>query len=1035
MADKKQKKNTHPEQTQAEREEKKAQREYEPEAEGSEETKSDAVDEKSGGEAETELSDASVEEPAAKPFPVVGIGASAGGIEALESFFENVPKKNGLAFVVITHTDPKHQSLLPSIIDRKTGASVKLVKEGMPVEPDTVYLPPSDRDPVIENDTFHLKKRPARQALHMPVDQFFRSLAALRGDRAGCVILSGTGTDGTHGLRAIKEKSGLGMVQKPETARHTGMPTSAIDTGLVDYILPPAEMPRQLIEYFEQAPALRPAPEKPVKKKKKASEPLNQILALLANRTRHDFTSYKNGTLSRRISRRIAVTHCKDASEYLKLLHRDNGEVRSLFQDLLIGVTNFFRDPDAWAFLKSQVMKELALDNERNRSLRVWVPGCATGEEAFSAAIIFKECLEENNVSRDMQIFGTDIDPKAIEKARNGKYLPNIAADVDAERLRRFFVKEGDRYRVKREIREPVIFAEQNILRDPPFSDLDLLICRNLLIYLKTDAQSRLIPLFHYTLRKNGILFLGESETIGRYADLFTPMSKTHSIFRKNETHVRPQVQFPTGKIDASEGISEEFKKATPADKQPDMEQAVRSVLLEEFTPPAVVVSKSGEILYTQGRTGKYLELSGGKPKLDIADMAREGLRFSLLSAIRCARKEATTIREEGLRVKTNGGYQWIDLVVQSFERPPLKDAMMVVFEELPSPKETAKVPEKEGQASAQDRVEELEQELVRVRQDYRSTMEELETSNEELRSSNEEMQSSNEELQSTNEELESSREELQSLNEELSTVNNELQSKMEEVEEANAAITHVLNSTHIALIFLDGELRVRRFTDEAARLVNLIETDVGRPLGHISNKLVQAGLSEKAGQVLKSLVPIEEEVKTEDGHWYRMNIMVYRKEKRVIEGVVLTFVNIDKQKKVQQQIEEEAKKNLQSAKRFAESIVDTVRESLLVLDEDLRVVTANRRYYENFQTDPNKTEGRLLFDLGDGQFDIPELHHLLKKICEEQESFGDYEVEHMFPKIGAKKMLLNGRHLEEEDRSLNKILLAIEDVTEKGGK
>ena len=682
--------------------------------------------------------------------------------------------------------------------------------------------------------------------------------------------------------------------------------------------------------------------------------------------------------------------------------------------------------------MKHRVIKDMILEGSTGRSLRVWVPGCSTGEEAFSAAIVIKECMEENNISREMQIFGTDIDGKAIKKARNGRYLQNIAADVDSERLNRFFVREGDRYRVKREIREPVVFAEQNILRDPPFSDLDLLVCRNLLIYLKAEAQGRLIPLFHYTLRKKGILFLGDSETIGRHADLFMSLSTSHSIFRKKEAAVRPQVRFPAGKIDTVRP-EKEAEERTAADDKPDMDRVVESALLEEFAPAAVVIDASGDIIYTQGRTGKYLELTAGKPKLNVAEMARKGLRFSLLSAIRQASEKKARIREEGVRVKTNGGYQYIDLIVKTFDKPPLKGALMVVFQERPPQKEAAETPEdKESKSSDQSRVEVLEQELMRVRQDYRSAMEELETTNEELRSSNEEMQSSNEELQSTNEELESSREELQSLNEELSTVNNELQSKMEELEEAHAAIAHVLNSTGIALIFLDSELRLKRFTQEATRLVNLIETDVGRPLGHISNKLEQDGLSEKARKVLKSLAPIEEEVQTEDGHWYRMNIMIHRKEDHLIEGVVLTFVNIDDQKEAQQKIEELSRKQLESARRFAESIVDTVKESLLVLDEEMRVVTANRRFYEHFETDRYKNEGKLLFDLGDGQWNIAELQELLEELAENRKSFEDYLVEHRFPKIGFRKMRLSVPRLEEIDDIQNKILLAIEDVTDK---
>ncbi len=966
-----------------------------------------------------------------KPFPIVGIGASAGGLEALEAFFENLPVESGIAFVVITHTDPDRASLLPSIITRKTKVAVKLVEAHMPVAPNTVYLPPSDRDPFIEQQVFHLKKRPARDRIHMPVDLFLRHLAAEWGERAGCVILSGTGSDGTQGLRAIKEKSGLAVVQDPESARHTGMPASAIETGLVDFVLSPEKMPGRLIEYFKHPVSISPAAEK---KAQKEPDPIKQILLHLAQRTRHDFSLYKPSTLRRRIARRIAVTRSRDAGEYLKALYRDTQEVQALFQDLLIGVTSFFRDPDAFAYLKDNALPDLLAGKREGDSLRVWVPGCATGEEAYSVAILLNEYMQAADAPLAMQIFGTDIDPQAIEKARSGEYLENIAADLSAQRLKRYFTKEGSRYRVKREIREEVVFAEQNLLRDPPFSDLDLLVCRNLLIYLKAEAQDRLIPLFHYILRKNGILFLGNSESIGRFPELFEPLSKSYSIFRRKDSAMRPQVRFPTGKSepvalgDEAEGSGEVYG----ADKI-SLDKAVENVLMQEFTPACVVVNQVGEIVYTTGRTGKYLELAPGQPNLSMADMAREGLRFPLISALRRAKDAPAPIHVTGLKIKTNSEYQWVDLTVKRFGRLPLKDAVMVVFEERPAPAEKVAAPDN-GRADElpNGRVEELEQELLRLRQEYRSAREELETSNEELRSANEEMQSSNEELQSTNEELESSREELQSLNEELNTVNDELKSKMQELQDSYQAVTDALNSTRIAIVFLDKDLHVTRFTREATGLINLIGSDVGRPLEHISDNLEYEDLCQKAAQVLRTLSSFEDEVKTHDGHWYRMNIMVHRKGEQIIEGVVMTFVSIDSQKKAPMKIAEMNTGKLQSARRFAENIVDTVREPLLVLDEQLRVITANRPFYQTFATDSDQTEGQSLFELSDGQWDIPELRRLLEQTITERRTFEDFRIEHRFAGIGFKKLRLNARHLQEDSGDQSRILLAIEDITDK---
>jgi two-component system, chemotaxis family, CheB/CheR fusion protein len=675
------------------------------------------------------------------------------------------------------------------------------------------------------------------------------------------------------------------------------MPESAIDTGLVDLVLNPSAMPGQLIAYFKNPVRIK---ERSAQKDKKEPDPLHRILSVLASRTRHDFTLYKKSTLVRRIERRMTITHCTDASEYLKYLHHHPGEAHALFQDMLIGVTSFFRDPDVFVYLKENVLPELIGRSPDGAAIRVWIPGCSTGEEAFSVAITILECLEENNLNRQMQIFATDIDAKAIEKARQGAYPQNIAADIDEQRLKRFFKLEGDIYHVKSEIREPIVFAEQNLLRDPPFSNLDLLVCRNLLIYLKPEAQNRLLPLFHYTLKKEGILFLGTSESVGRFPELFQPVNKSLSIFQKKESFIRPQVEFPTSAKALKKPV--EFQHGPDASSRiPATETLAQAVqgLLKEHTPACIIVNQNHEIVYVQGRTGKYLEPAQGKQSVKITEMAREGLRFPLLSALRRAVQHTDQpIRQQGLSVKTNGDYQSIDLTVRYIHQPPLKDCMMVLFED----RLDVERPPFECNDAATDtqRIAELETELMRVSHDYHGALEELEASNEELKSLNEEMHSSNEELQSTNEELESSREELQSLNEELSTVNAELHNKIGELNDAYNAITHVLNSTRIAIVFLDTGLKVKRFTKEAASLINLIDTDVGRPIDHIAHNLNFENLTQTTRTVLQSLSGFEAEVQTKSGNWYRMAIMVHRTDEHVIEGVVLTFINIDMQKKIQ---------------------------------------------------------------------------------------------------------------------------------------
>jgi len=483
-------------------------------------------------------------DPAA--FPIVGVGASAGGLDALETLFSHLPEQSGIAFVVITHTHPEHVSMLPEILRRQSTVAVELLEDGKRIQPDTIYVPPSDRDPVMENGVIRLKKRETTADAHMPIDIFLRSLAGDRGELAGCIILSGTGTDGTLGIRKIKENAGVAVAQTPDSARHAGMPESAIDTGLVDFILPPAEIPGRLAEYFRNPVALG---NREADTDTEEPEQLNRIIAYLAERTRHDFKLYKRSTLNRRIGRRMSVNRCRTAAEYLKFLHHQPQETQALFQDLLIGVTNFFRDPEVYVYLKEQVLRDLLARSGGRESFRAWIPGCATGEEAYSIAILIRECMAEQGIDREVQIFATDINPVAIEKARIGVYPQNIVTDVSSERLKRFFTREQDYFRAKKEIRESIVFAEQNVLRDPPFMHLDLLVCRNLLIYLEPRAQNKLIPLFHYNLKPDGILFLGTSESTGRFPELFEPVNKKFSIYKKQgvNSYLHQNLLFPGG--------------------------------------------------------------------------------------------------------------------------------------------------------------------------------------------------------------------------------------------------------------------------------------------------------------------------------------------------------------------------------------------------------------------------------------------------------------------------------------------------------
>ena len=974
-------------------------------------------------------------------FPVVCLGASAGGLKSLETFLSHLPEDSGMTVVVLTHTDPDRASLLPDILKRTASIPVVTIEDGTRPEPNTVYLPPSNRDAVLEPEGFHLHPIRRRDGLHLPIDIFLESLAKTAREMAGCAILSGTGTDGTLGLRLIKEKGGVALAEKASTAQHYGMPESAIDTGLVDFVLEPDEMPGVLTDYFDRQIQFLSREGKREERPGKTADYVDKILAHLAQRTRHDFSLYKKNTLIRRIERRMSVTRTLSAADYLEYLRGDRHEAQALFQELLIGVTEFFREPEVFEVLQQEVLPDLVSGLDPDETLRVWVPGCATGEEVYSVAMILREYLAKHNIRNELQMFGTDIDKRAIEKAREGVYPQNIITRVGEDRLERFFRREEDRYRVKKEIREPVIFAEQDILRDPPFTSLDLLLCRNLLIYLESEAQDRLVPLFHYSLKPQGVLVLGGSESTGHHGNLFTSVNKKLSIYRKQvpPDGGRPEIRFPTAQR-SLKGYDTGAQKGYAGHPGPsNVSQAAEQFLLDHHTPACVVVNKEGYILHIHGRTGKYLELSSGKPDLQVMNLAREGLRFPLSSALRRAASSHEEIRQEAVRVRVNDEFQEVDLRVIPLSKPsPLQGTFLILFEEATSPATLqASGRAGEGEAGEDDaavqRNIELEKELSRVREDYRSALEELETSNEELKSVNEEMNSQNEELQSTNEELESSREELQSLNEELNTVNAQLHSKMEELSEAYGAITDALNSTQIALLFLDNDLQVKRFTPEITELIHLIDTDLGRSITHIAHNLDLEDLTGKVGQVQDSLQPLTEEIRTRDGHWYRMCIMINRTRENTIEGTVLTFINIDAQKQAQARVEEMKEQEVQAAKRFADRIVDTVQEALVVLDADMRVVQANRRFYELFQLSEARDEAGSLLELGEGRFNVPELRKLLDRILTEEKSFEDYGVEGRFPNVGYRRLSLNARLLKAEEAGDRKILLSIRDVTDKG--
>jgi two-component system CheB/CheR fusion protein len=828
--------------------------------------------------------------PATGKFPIVGIGASAGGLEALEQFISNVPGTSGMAYIVIQHLDPTQKGMLPELLQRITKMQVLQVKDRMAVKPNHVYVIPPNRSMSILKGILHLFEPMESRGLRLPVDFFLRSLADDMNELSIGVILSGMGSDGSIGLRAIKEKNGIVMVQEPSTAKYDSMPRNAIDSVLADIVAPANLLPSRLIQFLEQVPVVRSGLDTEVKDQSS----LEKIIILLRTHTGNDFSLYKKNTVYRRIERRMSVHKIDRISSYVHFLQENPKEANILFKELMIGVTNFFRDPAVWDKLKTSVIPEYISKLPEGSVVRAWVPGCSTGEEAYSLAIVFREALEKYNLPGriTLQIFASDLDNDAVGIARKGIFPSNIAADISADRLNRYFSATDDGYRVCTEIREMIVFAHHNIIMHPPFTKIDILSCRNLLIYMDPMLQRKLLGMFYYSINPEGIMILGSSETLGTQSHLFTSMDSKLKIYKRSLTSLGPDLyDFPSS-FSRTKPVNVE--NSTPGKSVSNIQTLADQLLLKHFSPAGVLVNDNGDILYTSGRTGKYLEPAVGKANLNIFAMLREGLREEFPVAFRKAimKKEAVVLNN--VRVGTNGDSHTINVNIQWIDKPEaLFGSVMIIFTDVPETETTRLLAGKGKKLLSSIRQSELEKELQHTREEMQSTLEEMQTSQEELKSSNEELQSTNEELQSTNEELTTSKEEMQSLNEELQTVNAELQSKVDEFSRVNNDMKNLLNSTDIATLFLDKELNIRRFTNQATKIFKLIKSDIGRPFTDQVSALVYPELASDATEVLRTLVFIQKQIPTRDGRWFFIRIMPYRTLDDRIEGLVITFINI----------------------------------------------------------------------------------------------------------------------------------------------
>jgi len=948
-------------------------------------------------------------------FPVVGLGASAGGLEAFEEFFRHVPVDLGLAFVLVSHLDPSHESILTEIVQRTTTLPVVEVTDQLFVKPNCIYVIPPNRDLAIFHGALQLSVPDMPRGQRLPIDAFFRSLAEDQGENAIGVVLSGTGSDGSLGLRAILGAGGVTFAQDPTTAKYDGMPSAAIRAGYVTHILPVGKMPEAMRSLARAAGTHGLLPSAP-----SAVRGLNQILATLRTRTGHDFSQYKKSTVVRRIERRMAQHDIETADVYARYLKEHPAEAQVLFKELLINVTSFFRDPEAFEALRKEVLPRVFAGKPEGWVFRVWVAGCASGEEAYSIAILLREWMDETHLDFKVQIYATDLDEDAIASARAAVYTPNIVQDVSPERLRRFFVKEEAGYRVKKEIREMVVFAVQNVIKDPPFTRLDLLSCRNLMIYLEPELQDRLIATFHYALRPGGVLFLSPSESVGHTAELFRPLNRKWKLFEVIPS--ASSARAAAARARASSDVPEPAAAGIPARKAKELnvgDLTTRS-LLQSFAPASVVTDLAGDIVYVHGDTGRYLRPAPGKASLNVMEMARGGLEAELRAVYRGAgrRLPRPVIREVPARI--DGAIQSVVLTVRPLA--PQDEAaglLLVTFQERPRPT-TSRTPAGRAPVRVKDggRMKEMEAALARSKELLRTTVEEQQASTEELKSMNEELQSTNEELQSTNEELETSKEELQSVNEELVTVNAELQAKIDQLAGMQNDMRNLLDNVSGGVIFLDAQLAVRRFTREATRIFRLVATDVGRPLADIKGDTEGDGLLAGARQVLDTLVPWEREITTPAGVAFLARIQPYRTLDNVIDGVVMTFTDIT--------VRVAAEGAAQEARRVTQGIVDSVREPLLVLDSRLEVSSASRAFYEQFGGKAENVVGQNLHELDGGQWDVPELRRLLQAVVTQGRAFDDFAVEHDVPGVGPRWFLLNARRIPGNGPEGQLILLAI---------
>jgi len=961
-------------------------------------------------------------------FPIVALCASAGGLQAFQAFFKALPTVNGMAVIVLQHQMRQRESVLNDIIQRDTDTDVVVVEDEMPIQPDRIFVCPSSHEVTLWNGQFQLEPRNDDTGWPKAIDRLLRSLAEDQGSQVVAVILSGAGTDGTEGARSVRENGGRVVAQEPMTAAHASMPQSIIDADLADGVLPPEEIPvylRQIYNIpvnpllFEETSASTTIPD----------DDLTQVMRRLRTQTGQNFSEYKRSTLQRQITRRMAILQLDSITDYLDYMNQNPEEANRLVRYLLIHVTSFFRDPEAFEALQTDALLPLLREMDVDTIFRVWVPGCASGEEAISIAILIYECLRElNMLEMEVRIFATDANRDLIRQAREGLYPLRIAEEMNEDRLQNYFVQEDAGYRVRNHLLRMLIWSEHNLVEHPPFSQLHLISCRNVLIYFRKRLQDRVLSLFQFALRPNGILFLGSSETMTFSSDDFTTMNSKYKIYRQASGTSQSWMRLDQPLFKRLPEISEEPMADQKSSRRTEREyrlQVIKDLLVEHLGATCLLVDEQYMVQYSLGEADRYLRvISGDSAPRTVLEQARDGLDTDLTVALHQAfNNDEDIIQRRGVWVRTNGDERIIDLTVVPVRDQQLSNRAKLVILELRMQGRDLRSIELDGEVDEDDPDTinaRLRRELQETKAALHSTTQALQAKSEELTTSMEEIRSANEEVQTTNEELRTSKEELESMNEELNTLNTQLTDQNDELIRANDTLHNFLQSAEIGMIFLNQNLAVREYTRAVTTIFSLRPEDRGRPLAEIATQLEYDALADDADKVLETLVNIEKEVPTRDGQWYNVRIHPYRTTSNVIDGLTLTFSGVTSQKQAQLEAERQV--------GYVRQVMDTVGDSIVELDDNLRVIAVNQPFLQMFQVDAGESIGRQVYDLGNGEWDIPELRRLLYEIIPKQKIVREYEVTHDFPNIGQRTMRVNARQIAE----LNRILLVITDISDE---